>query len=32
MKHINKTYDCYEIGTIVSGDLKVVFEDRLNYC
>lgn len=31
MKHINKTYDCYEIGKIVSGDLKVVFEDRLNW-
>ena len=30
MNHISKTYDCYEIGTIGSGDSKIVFEGRLN--
>ena len=30
MKHVGKTYDCYEIGTIGAGDSKVVFEGRLN--
>lgn len=31
MKHIGKTYDCYEIGTIGAGASKVVFEGRLNW-
>ena len=31
MKHIGKTYDCYEIGTIGAGSSKVVFEGRLNW-
>lgn len=31
MKHIGKTYDCYEIGTIGTGDAKVTFEGRLNW-
>lgn len=31
MNHISKTYDCYEIGTIGSGDSKIVFEGRLNW-
>ena len=31
MKHINQTYDCCEVGTISSGDSKVVFEGRLSW-
>ena len=31
MRHINKTYDCYEVGTIVSGDHKVTFDGRLDW-
>ncbi|MBO4637144.1 MAG: phosphoribosylformylglycinamidine cyclo-ligase [Clostridiales bacterium] len=31
MKHINKTYDCYEIGHIEKGDKKILFDNRLNW-
>lgn len=31
MKHIQKYYDCYEIGKIVRGGEKVVFEKRINW-
>lgn len=31
MKHVQKYYDCYEIGKIVSGSEKVVFEKRINW-
>lgn len=31
MKHVQKYYDCYEIGKIVSGSDKVVFEKRINW-
>ena len=31
MKHIGKTYDCYEIGTIKKGDRKIAFTNRLNW-
>lgn len=31
MKHINRFYDCYEIGTIEAGDKKVDFENRMNW-
>ena len=31
MKHINQFYDCYEIGTIETGDNKVEFENCLNW-
>lgn len=31
MQHIQKYYDCYEIGKIVSGSDKVVFEKRINW-
>lgn len=31
MKHINRFYDCYEIGKIEQGDRKVVFEKRVNW-
>ena len=31
MKHIGKTYDCYEIGTIEKGEKKITFKKRLNW-
>ena len=31
MKHVCKTYGCYEIGTIEKGDSKIVFDKRLNW-
>ena len=31
MDHIKKSYDCYEIGFIEKGDMKVAFENRLNW-
>lgn len=31
MQHINKFYDCYEIGIIEDGTKKVAFENRLNW-
>lgn len=31
MEHINQFYDCYEIGTIETGDAKVKFENRMNW-
>jgi len=31
MKHINQFYDCYEIGRIEKGDVKVEFENRINW-
>ena len=31
MKHINQFYDCYEIGTIEKGNVKVDFENRINW-
>ena len=31
MKHINRTYDCYEIGKIETGDSKISFEGHLNW-
>ena len=31
MKHINQFYDCYEIGTIEKGNVKVGFESRINW-
>lgn len=30
-KHINQFYDCYEIGTIETGDTKVNFENMINW-
>lgn len=31
VKHITQFYDCYEIGSIIKGNDKVVFENRLNW-
>lgn len=31
MKHVQQFYDCYEIGTIETGDVKVQFENRINW-
>ena len=31
IKHINRFYDCYEIGTIERGDKKVEFDNRMNW-
>ncbi len=31
IKHISPFYDCYEIGIIETGDIKVKFENRLNW-
>lgn len=31
MKHVSRTYDCYEIGAIEKGDTKIVFDKRLNW-
>ncbi|MCM1289004.1 MAG: phosphoribosylformylglycinamidine cyclo-ligase [Clostridium sp.] len=31
MKHVNKFYDCYEIGTIEQGSRKIEFENCLSW-
>lgn len=31
MKHVQQFYDCYEIGTIETGVVKVQFKNRLNW-
>lgn len=31
MKHVKQFYDCYEIGTIEAGEVKVQFENRINW-
>lgn len=31
MNHINRFYDCYEIGTIETGNSKVEFVNRMNW-
>lgn len=31
MKHVKQFYDCYEIGTIETGDVKIKFENRINW-
>lgn len=31
MKHINRFYDCYEIGRVEKGDVKVWFEKRMSW-
>lgn len=31
IKHIKQFYDCYEIGTIETGNCKVKFEKRINW-
>ena len=31
MEHIHPFFDCYEIGEIVKGEEKVVFEKRMNW-
>jgi len=31
MRHINQFYNCYEIGTVIEGDSKVVFEKKINW-
>lgn len=31
MKHINEFYDCYEIGVVEKGNVKVRFENRMNW-
>ena len=31
MNHVCKSCDCYEIGTMTKGDVKVSFENRLNW-
>ena len=31
INHINKYYNCYEIGKIEKGNAKIVFENRLNW-
>ena len=31
IKHINRFYDCYEIGMIEAGDNKVQFEGKINW-
>ena len=31
MKHINRFYDCYEIGRVEKGDVKVRFENRMSW-
>lgn len=31
MKHVQKYYDCYEIGEIEKGNEKIVFENKLNW-
>ena len=31
MKHINRFYDCYEIGEVEKGDVKVRFENKMSW-
>jgi len=31
MKHVQQFYDCYEIGTIETGEVKIQFENRINW-
>ena len=31
MNHINRFYDCYEIGAIETGNSKVEFVNRMNW-
>lgn len=31
MDHVNKYYDCYEIGAIVKGSSKIAFDKRVNW-
>lgn len=31
IKHISKFYECYEMGQIVTGEEKVVLEEKLNW-
>lgn len=31
MRHINRFYDCYEIGIVEKGEQKVVFENCINW-
>lgn len=31
MKHVQESYDCYEIGKIEKGNVKVAFENRINW-
>ena len=31
IKHINRFYDCYEIGRVEKGDEKVRFENRMSW-
>lgn len=31
MNHIQKTYDCYEIGVIEKGSNKILFQNRINW-
>lgn len=31
IKHIQKYYNCYEIGNIEKGNTKIIFENRLNW-
>jgi len=31
MEHIQRYYDCYEIGTIERGNEKVVFEKKISW-
>ena len=31
IKHIGNFYDCYEIGRVEKGDVKVVFRNRVNW-
>ena len=31
MEHINRFYDCYEIGIVEKGDMKVRFENRMSW-
>ena len=31
MKHVQQFYDCYEIGTIETGEVKIQLENRINW-
>ncbi len=31
MEQVSQYYDCYEIGTIISGDKKISFCGRINW-
>ncbi|MBD5135013.1 MAG: phosphoribosylformylglycinamidine cyclo-ligase [Lachnospiraceae bacterium] len=31
INHVKKYYDCYEIGKIIKGNRKVIFENRINW-